>query len=332
MILANQNVDIDIIFDNKVIDTLNTKTNAFGIIDIPLNYNEGKYTLKLTFDGSAELINSYYFNGKNQRIRNIEIISNTKTTLTLENDAVYYGGELKYSLKDKNGNGITNANISININGKDYIRITDSNGNAFMKIKLQPKTYTISAKYAGDSVNPSTITINQVTVNSIVLTENIVKYYKNGTQFRAKLVDSAGNPVAHKMINFNINGVFYHKETNDDGIAILSINLRPNDYIITSEYDGCYVSNNVSVKTTLITNDLTKMYLGPEKFNATVLDGQGKPLANQNVTFNINGVFYNKVTDANGVASLAINLMAGEYIITSIYDSYETSNKVTVKA
>ncbi len=73
---------------------------------------------------------------------------------------------------------------------------------------------------------------------------------------------------------------------------------------------------------------MTKVYLGPESFNATVLDGQGKALANQNVTFNINGVFYTKTTDANGIASLSIRLMAGEYIITSIYDGYATSNKV----
>ncbi len=332
MFLANQNVDIDIISNSEVIDTLSTKTNTFGTIDIPLNYDEGTYTLKLTYGGTTELINSYYFNGITQRIRNIEIISNAKSTLTLENDAVYYGGQLKYSLKDNKGKGISNANISININGKDYIRTTDSNGNAFMKLNLQPKTYTISAKYAGDDVNPSASTTNQVKVNSILLTQDIVKYYKNGTQFKAKLVDENGNPVAHKIINFNINGVFYYKETNDDGIATLSINLRPNDYIITSEYGGCYVSNNVSVKTTLITANLTKVYLGPEKFNATVLDEQGKPLANQNVTFNINGVIYYKTTNENGVASLGINLMAGEYIITSIYGDYETSNKVTVKS
>lgn len=332
IVLPNQNVKISIIFDEEVIDTINTKTNDFGIIDIPLNYDEGKYTLKLTYNGTDKIIGSYYFNKVDQEIKNIIIKSNAKTTLTLEKDSIYFGGELKYILKDKKGNGIADANITININGKDYIRTTDSNGNAFMKLKLQPKTYTITAKYAGDKVNPNASTINQVKVNSIILTQDVVKYFKNGTQFNAKLVDSDGNPVANKIINFNINGVFYHKETNKEGIATLNINLRPNTYIITSEYDNCFVSNNVTVKTTLVTNDLTKVYLGPESFNATVLDGQGKALANQNVTFNINGVFYTKTTNSNGIASLSIRLMAGEYIITSIYDGYATSNKVTVKA
>lgn len=174
------------LFDEEVIDTINTKTNDFGIIDIPLNYDEGKYTLKLTYNGTDKIIGSYYFNKVDQEIKNIIIKSNAKTTLTLEKDSIYFGGELKYILKDKKGNGIADANITININGKDYIRTTDSNGNAFMKLKLQPKTYTITAKYAGDKVNPNASTINQVKVNSIILTQDVVKYFKNGTQFNAK--------------------------------------------------------------------------------------------------------------------------------------------------
>ncbi len=186
IVLPNQNVKISIIFDEEVIDTINTKTNDFGIIDIPLNYDEGKYTLKLTYNGTDKIIGSYYFNKVDQEIKNIIIKSNAKTTLTLEKDSIYFGGELKYILKDKKGNGIADANITININGKDYIRTTDSNGNAFMKLKLQPKTYTITAKYAGDKVNPNASTINQVKVNSIILTQDVVKYFKNGTQFNAK--------------------------------------------------------------------------------------------------------------------------------------------------
>ena len=48
-----------------------------------------------------------------------------------------------------------------------------------------------------------------------------------------------------------------------------------------------------------------------QRFNARVVDGQGNPLANQIVTFNVNGVFYNKVTNDEGIASLNIRSMKG---------------------
>ncbi|WP_404807490.1 Ig-like domain-containing protein, partial [Methanobrevibacter smithii] len=83
---------------------------------------------------------------------------------------------------------------------------------------------------------------------------------------------------------------------------------------------------------TLVTKDLNMKYLDGSNFTALTLDGQGKPLANQNVSFNVNGVFYHKTTNANGVASLNIRLMAGEYIITSMYDNCWASNKITISA
>ncbi len=71
-------------------------------------------------------------------------------------------------------------------------------------------------------------------------------------------------------------------------------------------------------------------YKDGSTFNAIALDKQGNPLANQKITFNVNGVFYNKITDENGVAKLNINLNKGQYIITSIWDDYMVGNKITI--
>ena len=41
----------------------------------------------------------------------------------------------------------------------------------------------------------------------------------------------------------------------------------------------------------------------------------------------------NRTTDANGIARLNINMMAGEYIITSMYENGATiSNKITIRS
>ena len=84
--------------------------------------------------------------------------------------------------------------------------------------------------------------------------------------------------------------------------------MNPGKYIVTAIYEGYDVGNNVVVKSVLLTDDLSMKFKDGSKFNATVLDGQGKPLANQTVIFNINGVFYNKTTADDGVASLNIRL------------------------
>ena len=48
------------------------------------------------------------------------------------------------------------------------------------------------------------------------------------------------------------------------------------------------------------------------------------------ISFNINGVMYNRITDSEGHAKLNINLPAGEYIITSSYNGCNIANNITV--
>lgn len=74
---------------------------------------------------------------------------------------------------------------------------------------------------------------------------------------------------------------------------------------------------NITVLPTIIAENLTT-YLNASQFNASFVKGNGNPLSNTNVTFNINGVFYICQSDDNGLATLNINLMPGKYIITAI--------------
>ena len=65
-------------------------------------------------------------------------------------------------------------------------------------------------------------------------------------------------------------------------------------------------------------------------FKATILDGKGNPCPNQSVTFNINGVFYTRTSNSTGVANLNINLQAGKYIITSMFNKLSVSNTILI--
>ena len=92
------------------------------------------------------------------------------------------------------------------------------------------------------------------------------------------------------------------------------------------------MSNSIKVLPVLTAKDLTKKYGSSNQFVAVLVDGHGKPYGGQSVSFNINGVIYHRTTDSAGHAKLNINLMAGQYIITSSYNGQNVANTVTVNA
>ena len=52
------------------------------------------------------------------------------------------------------------------------------------------------------------------------------------------LLDSTGKALANSEVKFNINGVFYTKTTDKDGVADMGITLRPGNYILTAYNSG----------------------------------------------------------------------------------------------
>ena len=222
--------------------------------------------------------------------------------------------------------GAANETVTFEINGGTYNRTSDENGTAKMAINLGPGDYTIKTTFNGTTVE------NTITVLPTLIADNLVKYFRNASQFYITLIDGEGNPVAGQNITMNINGVFYTRVTNENGTARLNINLNPGEYILTAidPLTGLQMSYNITVLSILEAEDLEMKYKDGSTFNVTVLDGQGNPLAGVSVTFNINGVFYNRTTDSNGIARLNINLMPGEYIITSSYNGTNVANKITI--
>ena len=290
------------------------------------NLTYGNYTVNVTFTkDNYQSINVS---------ENVEINS-IKTVLETENVVMYYknGTRFVVVLKDIDGNPLANMNVTISINGRDYIKQTDENGTAFMSLNLDSKNYTVVTTFNGTSKYFGTSANNTVSILPTIISKNIVKYYRNGTQFYATVLDFNGNPLANTTVMFNINGVFYNKTTDENGTAKLNIWLRPGKYIITifNLVTGEQAGNNVTVLSKIVENyDLVKYYKNASKFSVKILDSQGYPVEGTIVTFNINGVFYYKETDSNGIASLAINLRPGKYVITTMYGQYDIGNNVTV--
>lgn len=345
----NMTVDIkDIIEGENATITITTPTDGTGKVTVTINgtdYNgtvvngvatvivpgleEGIYKV-VTFYTGDDKYDSMIVNGT------ITVNKNTETTLTMDDVVKYFNGtqRLVAKLVDGFGNGIANKTVYFTVNGKTYTRTTDANGSASMAINLVPNEYKVSAVFNGTDDYDKATANATVTIKNTVLGNDTTLYFRNGTRYQAKFLDSNGNALANTTVRFNINGVFYNRTTDANGIAGLNINLDPNTYVITAynPATGEQTANNITVLPRLTAQDISMKFQDGSKFKATLVDNQGKSVAGVNISFNVNGVFYHRTTDANGVASLNINLLAGEYIITSSYDDNWASNKITISA
>ena len=115
---------------------------------------------------------------------------------------MYYKDGTRFAvvLKDINGNPLANMNVTISINGRDYIRQSDENGTASIAINLDSKNYTVVTTFGGTSKYFGTSINNTVSILSTIISKDIVKYYRNGTQFYATVLDFNGNPLANTTV------------------------------------------------------------------------------------------------------------------------------------
>ena len=309
-------------------DYKGTVVNGTAKVIIP-GLDEGTYKV-VTFYTGDNKYDSMIVNGT------ITVNKNTKTTLTMDNLVKYFNGPQKLMAKlvDGFGNPIANATVYFTINGKVYARITDENGTASIAIRLLPGEYKASALFNGTDDYDMAAVNASVLVKNTILGNDTTLYFRNGTQYVAKFLDGNGKALANTDVKFNINGVFYTRVTDENGIARLNIRLDPASYIITAynPVTGEQKANNITVLPRIIAKDLSMKYLDGSTFNAALVDGQGKAISGVNITFNINGVFYHRTTNADGVTKLNIRLMPGEYIITSMYDECWASNKIIISA
>ena len=291
-------------------------TNDEGIASMGINLNSGVYNSTISYNGT-----------KTQTVVTVkDTVISKDVTKIFRNNTQYYA-----TFTDSKGNLLKNTEITFNINGIFYTKTTNGDGMARLNINLIPNTYILTA-YNPSSGEKHT---NIITVlPNIVENHDLTKYYKNESKFSFRLLDNQGRPVgAGVSATLNINGVFYTRSTNASGYVNMNINLPPGTYIATILYNGLSMSNTIKILPILKAKDISMKYLDGTKFEATLLDGKGNPFAGQDITFNINGVFYKKTTDSNGIARLSIRLIAGEYIISSMYENGATiSNKVTIVA
>ena len=268
-----------------------------------MNLNSGNYTVSAIFEGNDEFNST----GTVAIVEVLPTIYANDVFKVFRNGTQYYGLFL-----DSEGNPLIDTEVSFNIHGVFYTRTTNGSGVAKLNINLEEGKYILTA------INPVTgeMRTNTVEVISrIVENHDLTKYYRNASQFTAKILGDDGNPVgAGEEVTFNINGVFYTRTTDENGYVMLNINLLPGSYIITTYYKDCAESNHIVVLPILSADNIDVSADTDFVFKAHLLDGQGNPYAGQTIEFTLDyGNTYSAGTDSNGDAKVTLNLQTGKH-------------------
>ncbi|MBO7444026.1 MAG: hypothetical protein J6T69_04315, partial [Methanobrevibacter sp.] len=221
-----KNTYVTIVFGGK---SYKLKTDSKGIVKITNHLKPGSYTVKIKNPKTSEV--------KTHKIKVLARINQNK------NITMYYGAGKYYKVRvlDNYGRIAKKVSVKFILNGKTYYKKTNSKGIASLKIRLNPKTYTISATYKGFTVK------NRVKVIPLI-TKNISRNKAKTIKFTAKLVNSKGKILRNKIITFKSGAITYKRKTNSKGIATVSIkNLKKGNYTIYSTYGKWTVKNTIRI-------------------------------------------------------------------------------------
>ena len=324
---ANGNVTITVNGKNYV------AVVKYGVASVTISdLAKGNYNVSVKYSGDNK-----YLPGENTTQFSVAKVSDYNVTVDIVDIIEGENATVTVVVPD-DGTG----EVIITIDGKEYKGSVD-NGVAKVVIPdLKEGTYKVVTFYTGDNKYDSmivngTITVNKNTKTTLTM-DDVVKYFKGAQNLTAKLVDAFGNPIANATVYFTVNGKVYAKTTDKNGTASMGIGLVPNEYKVnavfngTKDYDKATANATVTVKNTVFGNDTTLYFCNGTKYVAKFLDSNGKTLANTTVKFNINGVFYTRVTDENGTAGLGIRLNPKSYVITAYNPATgeERANNITV--
>ena len=282
----------------------------------------GQYTVIATYSGDRN-----YYSSSTTYILNV---FQTRSILFVEVDDAASNDRIiiKTTLTSSNGVNITGI-VDVQVDGKEYeINVREGIGTLVLG-KIKPGEYKLNAIYKGDENFSSSkascdFTVSDSLLESILICDNVTKYYNNDVKFQITLTNAKNKPIQHQTIHVIIKGVENTYETDENGKVYLTIGNKMEKYDVNVEYRGSnsyYPSNataTVEVLSTIESQDVLKEYGSETQYFAIFRDFNGKALSNTNVTFKIAGNFYNYTTRPNGIIRLNINLNPGKYEIVAI--------------
>ena len=338
--------DNAVLANTKVTFKINGKTytkttDKNGVASLSINLGVGKYVVTSTNPYSKESVSH-------------KVVVKKDATKFIKKDKTYIKANKKNSfsvvLKSKHNVPLKNKKVTFTYNNKTVTSKTDANGKVKITIPVLAKgTYKITFKYKGNNGYASKSGSAKLVVSdpaTKISSSMVVMYYKDGSQFNAKLTTANGKALANKQITFKVAGKTIVSKTNAKGNAKISLNnINPGTYKVKYSYLEYGAKNYASgsnkaiilkLPSKVTAGDLTMKTGDGSVYKVVVKDKSGKVLKGVGVKSTIGGKDYFYTTDSNGVAKLKITQDAGSYSIKSIvsdahYKSAPVSKQVLVK-
>ncbi len=242
------------LYNEEVILSLNganytSKTNANGIASFNITAKEGANTATFTYNARGYLDPS-----------NTTATVNVKTATKIEASKVTktynVAKSLVLSLKDVNGEILANKTVTITINGKDYNKTTDSNGQAILALSnLAPKTsYPAVIKFNGDDLyKASSAKVSVVVKKATPKLTAKAKTFKAATktkQYTIILKTNKNAAIKKVKVTLKIKGKTYKATTNSKGKAVFKITkfAKKGKYTAAVKFAGNKYYNGKTVK------------------------------------------------------------------------------------
>ena len=338
--------DNSVLAHTKVTFKLNGKTytrttNANGEAVLTIGMPAGKYAVTTTNPYSKEKASFKV------------VVKKAKTNIIVKGKTYIHAnkkGTFSAVLKTAQGVLLDGRIVYFTYNNKTVTAKTNADGKATITIPVLSRgTHNIVVRYGGtENLYPSSARAKIIVAKPITkLTSSVVVMnYNDGSNFKVKLTNSKGNPLANHNVKIVLNGKTSILSTDNQGTATLGLkNLLPGNYL-AKYYHSSYGMKDYSsgskrvivlYKVGKITaKDLTMKPNDGSTYNVVVKDNSGKLLKGVFVESTINGKSYIYQTDSNGIAKLKITAGVGCYSIKTlladpIYKSAPVTKQLIVK-
>ena len=325
------------------------KTDSKGQIKIKISLSkEGTYTLKVNYAGDdVEYLGSSASANVVVKKANSKIVSSNLNMIPKMAD--YYS----ITLKDESGNALSNQKVTFKVNGKIYVKTTNSKGIAKIKLKFNKnkKTYKIKITYNGNNKYKSVSKTNKLTVRysskkAILTAPKVTVPPKTKTKYVVSLKDVNGKAIPKQKVIVKIANKKYSKKTNNKGQINFNVKFSVfKTYKVSAQYKGNNIYKKASAKgsikvaktsTIIAAPAVSALPNQPVKYTVT-LKANNKALSKQKLTLNVNGKSYTKTTDSKGQVTLNLNFafektydVSVTYKGTGIYKASSGAGKINV--